>query len=132
MTWRGVYVADTNTMDLITGEGHYKPVSPSITLFPDGAIVITNIPDWWNTFGQACGGFDSGRGFWRVEKHRDWWAVLGCFTNTAQFASLTNKSERFGSDMMLIGEKPPYKIHLIIGDPDEGRGMEFEKSAEAR
>jgi hypothetical protein len=29
--------------------------------------------------------------------------------------------------MMLVGEKPPYKIHLTVGDPDAGRGMEFEK-----
>jgi hypothetical protein len=99
----------------------------SITLLGDGTIIITNIPDWWLTFGEPQGGFDSGRGTWSIQKHQEWWALSVGFTDTTQFASLTNKPGGLGTEMMLVGEKSPYKIHLIVGDPDAGRGMEFEK-----
>lgn len=124
----GIYFPDTNTITLISKEGHYGQVSPSITLFSDGTIIITNIPDWWLTsFGEPQGGFDSGRGTWTIEKHQEWWALGVGFTNTENFASLTNKPEGLGAEMMLVGEKPPYKIHLIVGDPDAGKGMQFER-----
>lgn len=126
----GVYVPDTNTVALISKEGHYGPASPSITLLDDGTIIITNIPDWWLTFGEPRGGFDSGRGTWSIQKHQDWWVLSVGFTDTTQFASLTNKPGGLGTEMMLVGEKPPYKIHLTVGDPDAGRGMEFEKKVE--
>lgn len=126
----GIYVPDTNTVRLISNEGHYKLVSPSITLQGDGTIIITNIPDWWLTFGAPHGGFDSGRGTWSVQKHQEWWGLSVGFTDTTQFSSLTNNPGSFAAEMMLVGEKPPYKIHLIVGDADAGRGMEFEKKVE--
>ncbi len=124
----GIYVADTNTLALIAKEGHYGAASPSITLLGDGAIAITNIPDWWLTsFGAPHGGFDSGRGTWTVQKHQQWWGLTVGFADTTQFASLSNKPGGMSTEMMLVGAKSPYKIHLTIGDPDDGRGMEFEK-----
>jgi hypothetical protein len=111
----GVYIADTNTMALITNEGHYSPVAPSITLQPDSTIIISKIPDWWLTpLGQPRGGFDSGRGTWSVEKHQEWWAVSVDFNETMHFTSLSNSPGGLATDMMLVG------------DPDEGRGMEFD------
>lgn len=123
----GVYVPDTNTIALISKERHYGPARTSITLLDDGTIIITNIPDWWLTFGESHGGFDSGHGTWSIQKHQEWWTLSVGFTDTTQFASLTNKPEGMGTEMMLVGEKPPYKIHLALGDPDSGRSMEFEK-----
>ncbi len=123
----GVYVPDTNTVTLISKEGRYSPASPSITLLNDGTITITNIPDWWLTFGEPHGGFDSGHGTWSIQKHQEWWALSVGFANTTQFGSLSNKPGGIGTEMMLIGDKPPYKIHLTVGDPDAGRGMQFDK-----
>src|ERR1051325_11230519 len=118
----GVYAADTNTLALIAKEGHYSAASPAITLGGDGTIVITNIPDWWLTsFGEPQGGFDSGRGTWTIQKHQEWWGLSVGFTDTTHFASLSHKPGGMRTEMMLIGEKPPYKIHLIVGDPDNGR-----------
>jgi hypothetical protein len=124
----GVYVADTNTLDLIAKEGHYSAVSPSITLLADGTIIITNIPDWWLTsFGEPRGGFDSGRGTWTIQKHQEWWALSVGFDDTEAFSSRNHNPGGLGTQMMLIGEKPPYRIHLTVGDPDEGKGMQFER-----
>jgi hypothetical protein len=125
----GSYFPDVDTVALISKEGHYKTVSPSITLMNDGTIVITNIPDWWLTrSGEPGGGFDSGRGTWTVEKHQDWWAIGVGFDDTAQFSLLNRQPGGFATQMMLIGEKPPYRIHLTIGDPDAGMGMQFEEA----
>jgi hypothetical protein len=128
----GVYVPDTNTVALISKEGHYGSALPSITLLDDGTIIITNIPDWWRNFGERHGGFDSGRGTWSIQKHQDWWALSVGFRDTTQFASLANQPGGLGTEMMLVGEKPPYKIHLTVGDPDAGKGMEFERKSEAQ
>ncbi len=124
----GTYVPDADTMTLISKEGHYSQVASSISLLEDGTIIIENIPDWWRIFEGPQGGFDSGRGTWKIEKHQEWWALGAAFTNTEQFASLKNKLPGLGTEMMLIGEKPPYKIHLTVGDPDAGVGMQFVKS----
>ena len=124
----GVYTADTNTLAFIAKEGHYSVASPSITLMGDGTIVITNIPDWWLTsFGAPRGGFDSGLGTWTIQKLQEWWGLSVGFPDTTQFASLSNKPSGMNTEMMLVGERPPYKIHLIVGDPDDGKGMQFEK-----
>jgi hypothetical protein len=126
----GVYVADTNTLALIAKEGHYSAVSPSITLSSGGEIIITNIPDWWlASFGKPQGGFDSGCGHWSIQKHQKWWGLSVDFPDTPQFSSLKNKPGGMSTEMMLIGEKPPYKIYLNVGDPDDGRGMQFERLA---
>jgi hypothetical protein len=58
---------------------------------------------------------------------QEWWALSVGFTDTTQFASLTNKTGSLFTEMMLAGEKPSYKIHVIVGDADAGRGMEFGK-----
>src|SRR5947209_13776333 len=100
----GIYIPNTNSAALISKEGHYSPVSPSITLLSDGTIIITNIPDWWQTFGVPGGGFDSGTGDWTIQKHQQWWALRVGFTNTEQFASLKNKPGGLGTEMMLVGE----------------------------
>ena len=124
----GVYTADTNTVNLIAREGHYTAAPPSIALLADGTIAITNIPDWWLTsFGAPHGGFDSGRGTWTVQKHQQWWGLSAGFPDTTQFSSLSNRPGGMSTEMMLVGQNPPYKIHLIVGDPDDGRGMEFER-----
>ncbi len=126
----GVYVPDHATTNLIAREGHYQKLPISITLSAGGSLAITNIPDWWGTdFGRPGGGFDAGRGTWRVLQHQEWWAVSADFESTAQFASRQHRAESLSTSFMLVGERPPYKIHLTVGDPDEGRAMQFERVA---
>ena len=124
----GVYAPDQTTTNLIAREGRYRQFPASISLSAGGALTITNIPDWWGTdFGRPLGGFDAGRGTWSVVQHQRWWAVSVDFESTAQFASRQHRAETLGTSFMLVGERPPYKIHLTVGDPDEGRAMQFER-----
>ncbi len=122
----GTYVPDPATAEFIARKGRYPQLPASITLGAGGALAITNIPDWWLAeFGKPGGGFDTGRGTWSVDQHQRWWAVGVHFQSTEQFASRQHRAESFGTSFMLVGELPPYKLHLTIGDPDEGRAMLF-------
>jgi hypothetical protein len=126
----GIYHPDPNSMTVIAKEGHYPPVVPTITLLNDSTIVITNIPDWWLTsFGNPQGGFDSGKGTWEIQKHQNWWAVLVSFPDTTQFASRKNAPGGLTTEMMLVGNNPPHKLHLTVGDPDGGRAMQFQRAS---
>jgi hypothetical protein len=33
----------------------------------------------------------------------------------------------YGEELMLYGKKPPFKLHITIGDPDSGDALQFEK-----
>ena len=125
----GTYVLDYASNKLITEEGHYAKAETSIVLATDGSITIENIPDWWLTdVGDSKEKFDSGHGKWSIDKHQDWWVLSVEFHSTEQFAWQRQAwSNGFFTEMFLIGEKPPYNIYLGIGDPDENRGMEFER-----
>lgn len=126
----GVYVPDQATLDLIAREGRYAQRPASITLGADGSLEITNIPDWWLTdFGHPMGGFDTGHGKWELYVHQRWWALDLDFPSTEQFESLHHRPTRFVTSFMLVGQRPPYKILIHVGDPDGGRVMLFEKAA---
>jgi hypothetical protein len=125
----GTYLPDDATRTLVAKEGGYSAAEISIVVSADGTLIIRNIPDWWLTdFGKPQGGFDSGEAKWAVQKRQDWWVIGVNFRSTEKFSSQQRRVGTFGTELFLIGEKPPYKIHLIVGDPDEGRGMEFVRS----
>jgi hypothetical protein len=93
----------------------------------DGTIVFTNVPDWWNTaFGESGGQFDSASGTWKLAlKQNQWWALRVTFPPESPLASNGKRAVTFTTTVSLIGEKPPYTLHLTIGDPDEGNAMQF-------
>lgn len=126
----GVYVPTQKTQTYIQSMGNYPSVKMSITLFRDGTFNFNNIPDMWNTWGESFGKFkgkfDSGSGQWSMRKGQDWWSVMLDFTSTTGFNSEKMKG-RFVTSIMLVGEKPPYLLHLTVGDPDSGDAMQFEK-----
>jgi hypothetical protein len=35
---------------------------------------------------------------------------------------------KYGGQLNLYGNKPPYKLHITIGDPDSGDAIQFERS----
>jgi len=123
----GVYVPDAATAHFVAGL--YPAADTSIVLSPDGTIVLQNVPDCWKTlFGTSDGGFDSGKGRWKLQRHQEWW-VLGVEVSTEGFSSREHAPIQLTTEMFLVGEKPPYKIHLTIGDPDAGRALHFERKA---
>ena len=123
----GVYVPDKATARFIAE--HYPAIGTSIVLSADGTIVLQNIPDCWKTlFGTFEGGFDSGTGRWKIQKHQEWW-VLGVDIWTDGFSSREHAHIGLTTEIFLVGEKPPYIIHLTIGDPDAGQALQFTRKA---
>jgi hypothetical protein len=119
----GMYVPDEATAHFIAA--HYSASEVSIVLSADGTINLHNIPDCWETpFGETEGGFDSGTGRWTIQKHQEWW-VLGVNIWTDGFSSRGHAHINLTTEIFLVGEKPPYIIHLTIGDPDAGNALQF-------
>lgn len=125
----GTYVPTEDTTRLVTGRGGYEGRPAIITLGDGAAVEFTDVPDWWNTpSGKPGGGFDSAAGRWGVERKQDrWWAIGIEFPRGSRLASLGGKPVVFHAQVLLVGEKPPYRLHLTIGDPDEGIAMQFVK-----
>jgi hypothetical protein len=78
-----------------------------------------DIPDAWrDPFGAGKGSLDAFMGTWRLDKHQDiWWGLAiqrgewGCH-----------------GCLMILGQRPPYRLIIRVGDPDQGIGYEFRKA----
>ena len=119
----GTYTPTARTMAMIKRTG-YPPAESQIVLRADGTFLLERVPDWWLTdFGKPAGGFDSGSGKWSVTRSQEWWAIELDF-NSIQ---LHSKPDLHGlvTYAMLVGQAPPYLLHLTIGDPDVGKAMQF-------
>ena len=69
--------------------------------------------------GEGAGKVEDFVGTWQLEKHQDsWWG-------------LSVRSDRdwgCAGCLMILGQKPPHKLVLRFGDPDQGLGYEFRKT----
>lgn len=99
------------------------PIIPSaqIMLTSDHKAEFVDVPE--EEHGQyPCS--VTGHGSWNVEKHDNFYEVRANITN--ETASGRCKGQ-FGYELMLYGRKPPYKLHITIGDPDSGDAVQFAK-----
>ena len=120
----GNYVATADTRDLIRRAGTYAACDPQITLQADHTFAIKDVPDWFVTYGDAGTKLVSGSGTWELMQPGKWWTLM------VEFHESTGQSVwkgRFGMEFNLVGEKPPYLVHMTIGDPDMGNAMQFQK-----
>jgi hypothetical protein len=123
----GQYVPDQKARKFIFEKRNYPKEKISINLGPDGSFELKNIPDCWlSDFGKSSGKFNSGGGTWELAEHDSRWTLSLHFPSTEHFSAKRFKGGFF-TFVMLIGEKPPYIIYLMVGDPDGGEGMRFEK-----
>ena len=112
----GTYEPDAKTQKLIVKDGGYVSTNCQIEVDADGKIEFTNMPDWWeNGFGESHKKLISTNGIWKLEKIQGYWGI-----------DWENENITHGVD--LIGQKPPYKIHIYVGDPDSDCFMIFEKA----
>ena len=127
----GTYLLSEESSRLVAERGGYEKRPASIILEDKGVLRFANVPDWWNTsFGKPGGQFDSAVGRWKVERKQDrWWALGITFPRESPLASVGGSPVVFCAWIMLVGERPPYVLHLSIGDPDEGDAMQFVKTA---
>ncbi len=112
----GVYVPDANTLKFMAREGGYSISKHEITLLTNGIILLFNMPDWWtNGFGESNKKLESTNGTWALEKSRNNWQPV------LKFGDGVNMG------IHLVGQSPPYKLHMYVGDPDSGVYMLFER-----
>ena len=112
----GTYKPDAKTQKLILNEGGYPSANCQIKVNVDGKIELINMPDWWeNGFGESHKKLISTNGMWKMENAQNRWGISW-------------KSDNVIHGVNLIGQKPPYKIHIYVGDPDSDRFMIFERA----
>ncbi len=128
----GVYRPTTRTDQFLRARKGYAERDTYVTLARDQSCKISNMPDLWlDGFGESRGGFDSYKGTWRLTKHTNGWGVYLrlSWIGGASKGQKDRESILVYDRMMLAGERPPYRLQFIIGDPDSGESLEFEKRA---
>jgi hypothetical protein len=110
----GTYRPDAGTLALMKKEG-YADAQHRLELEADGRFAMIGMPDAWRTDGgRPEGRLDLDGGTWSLRRHQEWWGVE---------VQLKSRSALFP----LSGAAPPYRIHVVLGDPDDGRAMIFER-----
>jgi hypothetical protein len=81
---------------------------------------MRDIPDIWRSDGgKGAGKLEDFSGNWRLDKHQDsWWGLV-----------LRRGDWGCGGCLMVLGNGPPYRLVIRVGDPDEGLGYEFRKTS---
>lgn len=109
----GTWTPDRASLGDMRTRGHYDPnVEPKLILRADDSFDLINMPDWWeNGFGESHGTFRAYSGKWGVSQEisKFWQLFLS------------------GRNVELFGQKAPYRLNFIIGDPDSDESMVFEK-----
>ncbi len=121
----GVWDLDIPASDWRPGPG--AAAQPhTIELELDGTAAVVGIPAIWR-FGlePQTGGFDSGAGTWKLEEHQERWDIALTLTATNGVSG-----SDAGHPLSLADQQPPYRIFVVLGDPDEGHKLVFRRRAE--
>ena len=140
----GTYTPTRESAGLLVKWGYARTNRPVMNLFPDGKFKMFNMPGCWlrepvndpKLTARVC---DSGGGKWKIcdfgpRGHRSWGLLLE-FSSTGGIKS--TQSERVKTSLhefggpMLRHERAPYRLHFVVGDPDDGEALEFRKVAAA-
>ena len=124
----GTYIVDSDSQKRnIQMPMHHGtlPVSHTaeIMLSPDHKARFTHVPEDYR--GEAACSV-TGQGTWRLVKNGDFFVVIASIVN--EEANSVCKGD-FGYELVLYGKKPPYKLHVTIGDPDSGDAVQFERKS---
>jgi hypothetical protein len=113
----GTWVATPATRENLAGS--HGDRHPRIELFGDGRIRILDVPsvdDREKPLDQVTDVearwqlFQDGKGWWGIHLDRPTWFCVGC--------------------LVVLKDRPPHLLVIRYGDPDSGRGFEFERLAE--
>lgn len=93
-----------------------------LTLRADGSFTAVNYPGATvGSFGTA-GSFLDGDGTWSVQQHQSFWVV------GITWQRLGGKQLDYGQMLHIQNDAPPHVLRHIIGDPDSGEALVFEKA----
>lgn len=115
----GRWVPTSETLKDMRINGGYAISIHELILNPDRTFLMKNMPDWWSTdFGNSNKGLQSASGRWALNWISGWqsWGI-DLIVGTSVIGSLAVRNRR-----------PPYLIHVGVGDPDNGHFMLFERS----
>ena len=127
--YAGKYAKAKPTPQTLFGDWKLKAGSPGsnptkptkLTLRADGSFTVVNYPGAGvGSFGTA-GGFLDGDGTWLVQQHHSFW-VIGI-----SWQKLGGKQLDYGQMLHILNDAPPQLLRHIIGDPDAGEALVFEK-----
>ncbi len=107
---------------LKAGSRGSNPSKPTkLTLRADGSFTAVNYPGAAvGSFGTA-GSFLDGDGTWSVQQHQTFW-VIGI-----NWQKLGGNQLDYGEMLHILNDAPPHVLRHIIGDPDSGEALVFEK-----
>lgn len=70
----------------------------------------------------------TGHGTWRLGKNDNFIVVVAQIADEEPSSQCKGTfTANFGNELFLYGDKPPYRLHLTIGDPDSGDAVQFER-----
>ncbi len=114
----GKWVPTAHTLTDMRSNGGYAISSHELVLNADKSFSMKNMPDWWATdSGESKRGFQSVSGRWALSPSTgggDWGVDLLVGNSGIGFVHIRN-------------QRPPYMIHIGVGDPDSGHFMLFER-----
>lgn len=117
----GTYLPTQETVAFLKTKGNY-PADMSINLAANRMCRLHNLPHGWAAItGKRTNTAESGSGFWSLHKEPEdgfWEVTLG--------------DAHEGTSLSLFREKPPYTLHIILGDPDSGEALDFEQQGIAK
>lgn len=114
----GTWVPNPDTIKDMRDRGRYEVENAKtrLVLGSDGSFEMVDIPDWWREpLGRSHSHLESDHGTWKLKEYSPgtrW--ELGLY-----FPSWG------GTTISLRRDKPPYLIHITLGDPDNGDAMTF-------
>jgi hypothetical protein len=92
-----------------------------IVLSPDHKAEFLHVPQDYQGE-KACS--VTGRGSWNLGKIDRYAVVRASIVNQESGSPCDGE---FAYELHLYGKRPPYKLHVTIGDPDAGDAVQFEK-----
>lgn len=114
----GTWTPTAKTRRDMKGRGRYSKTDAKLILAADGTCSVVDMPDWWRGgFGESHRLYESGQGKWRIEEEKD--------VGTIYVLGLELPEGH--QSVHLSRQKPPYQLHLTLGDPDSGNYMLFER-----
>jgi hypothetical protein len=148
----GTYQITSDTASNLVAVGYFQ-TNASISFYANGTFEAFNLPACWRSdeplYGPGWQGkpisrsYDSGSGSWKIfdEEKYDFdkglsknhsWSIMLHFIGSKSLDYSPIATNGWIGSLMLKNESPPYILHFIVGDPDEGEGLEFEKVADVK
>jgi hypothetical protein len=96
-----------------------------IALSADHTAKFLNVPEIDDRTNKPC--FISGAGTWQQNRNSNYVQINVEILRTNDSSSADGCGTKYYEALMLYGKKPPYKLHITIGDPDSGDVLQFER-----